>query len=322
MGRMVAIGLSILVGTTGSTLAKGKAPFSKVVSLGDSLSDTGNFFQATGVPPFPYWEGRASDGPVWVEHLATKLNIPTDPADQYAWLGSMTGDRNFRDIPEANIFFPGFEQQVDAFLASSAKKSADPDALYTVWIGANDFFDWLVMQNQTPEQLVANGVANTVRGIMALANAGARHFIVGNVPDLGITPDGQALGPAISATLSQLSFFYNLALEEQLANLDAVPGIFISRLDAFGILNRLATEPASFGLTNVSDQALASYPSVDSSEYLFWDGVHPTTAAHEWTADFACAELVRTYTPPKIRGLGPTNASALNGLVQAATRRK
>lgn len=320
-GSMVAIACCALL--TGNTLAE--VPFPRMYSFGASLTDTGNFYQATGgtVPPIPYWEGRVSNGPVWVEHLAAKLRIPFDPTDNYAWLGSMTGDTNFRDIPGA-MYFPGFEQQIDAFLENVGETGSDPDALYTVWIGANDVFDWLVKQNQTPGQLVATGVGNTVQGIIDLANAGARHFIVGNLPDLGITPDGQALDllvPGTSAMLSDLSLGYNLVLEEQLVALEAGLGIYITRLDAYGFLNQVASDPTLFGLTNATDAAIDTYGVSDPSEYLFWDGVHPTTVGHEWIADFACAALVETYSPRESCGRGPTNPRALSGLVRAATRR-
>src|SRR5262245_37490212 len=54
-------------------------PFREVVVFGDSLSDTGNVFtvtepvlaEAIPVSP-PYFQGRFSNGPVWVERLAEK----------------------------------------------------------------------------------------------------------------------------------------------------------------------------------------------------------------------------------------------------------
>lgn len=319
LGSLMALAISLPLPLATAEPTQAKNSVTKIVSFGDSLSDTHNFYRATGVPPFPYWEGRLSDGPIWIEHLATKLQVPLHQADQYAWLGSMTGNTNFRDIPQVGLYFPGFEQQIDAFLADVGPEGADPMALYTVWIGANDLFDWLQKQNKTPNELIATGVNNTVQGIIALSNAGAQHFIVGNLPDLGITPDIRALGPIVAGTITQLSYAYNLALEEQLTALEAALGIHITRLDAFGIISQIADNPEAFGLTNVSDPAIATYPVSDPSKYLFWDGVHPTTAAYEWTADFVCAALVETYSKKKSHGKGRTPLPALNGLVQAAT---
>ena len=46
--------------------------FSQIYAFGDSLSDNGNVFAATGMgfPPAPYAQGRFSNGPVWAENLA------------------------------------------------------------------------------------------------------------------------------------------------------------------------------------------------------------------------------------------------------------
>ena len=41
-----------------------------IIVFGDSLSDTGNAFEATGhgePPSTPYFDGRFSNGPVWVQ---------------------------------------------------------------------------------------------------------------------------------------------------------------------------------------------------------------------------------------------------------------
>jgi phospholipase/lecithinase/hemolysin len=313
LGTMAALAcFALLINTSPA-----KSPYPDIRVFGDSMSDTGNFFAATGIPPAPYyWEGRMSNGQIWLEYLAAKLQIPFDQAHNYAWIGSLTGDTNFRD-GVGETLYPGFEQQIDAFLAEVGAEGADPDTLYVVWIGANDIFDWLGKGMVPPvDELVATGVGNTVQGIMELANAGARHFIVGNVPDLGITPDGQPVGPLLSG----LSYAYNQALEEHLVALECGLGLFITRLDSYDYMNQIAANPEAFGMVNVTDEALMS-PGADPSEYLFWDGVHPTTAAHEWLADFVCAALVRTYAPPKARGRGPTNPHALHGLVRAATRR-
>ena len=47
-----------------------------VVTFGDSVSDNGNTFRLTlgRIPPPPYYKGRFSNGPVWVEYLADYLH--------------------------------------------------------------------------------------------------------------------------------------------------------------------------------------------------------------------------------------------------------
>src|SRR5580700_5150096 len=68
--------------------------FTSVVVYGDSLSDNGNLFAATGQPPAPYFEGRRSNGPVAVEQLATALGVPLH---DFAWIGATTGIGNIGD---------------------------------------------------------------------------------------------------------------------------------------------------------------------------------------------------------------------------------
>lgn len=306
----------------GTSIAGGDRPFSRIVSFGDSLSDIGNFFAASGktLPPVPYHQGRFSNGIIWTEHLAASLGIPIDPADQYAWGGALTGDLNLNSNPAAAFILPGFQQEVDAYLSDVGAAGADPDALHAVWIGSNDFLLWLQLQNQPPDQLIMTGVANTVAGLGALADKGARHFVVGNMPDLGLTPAARALGPGVAALLTELSAAWNQVLASQLAALEQDLDIRITPLDAFFILNELSSNPAEYGLTNVVDPALDSYPSVDPDTYLFWDGVHPTTVGHELTAGYVCLELLQTYRPERAVGRGPQILAALNGRVVAASR--
>lgn len=278
-------GAIVLAFAAAASPARESDPFSAVVSLGDSLSDTGNFYEATGgaYPPAPYFDGRFCNGPVWNEYLAGKLGMELDPDRQFALGGSMTGNMNYNSIPPAFIL-PGFEQQVDGVLAWNGRKKVDPRALYTVWVGANDFFGWLG-SGTDPNVMIGQGVANTIGGIADLSAAGARYFVVINLPDLGKTPTATALGAGASGLLSFLCATYNDLLEEQLDLLDDDRRLHIVRVDAFALINDMVANPAGYGFTNVTQQALQGLPAADADEYLFWDGVHPTTAAHEAVAE-------------------------------------
>lgn len=272
--------------TTAAVTARESDPFSAVVSLGDSLSDTGNFYEASGgtYPPAPYFDGRFCNGPVWNEYLAGKLDMELDPDRQFALGGSLTGSLNYNSIPPSFIL-PGFEQQVDGVLAWNGRKKVDPRALYTIWVGANDFFAWLGSGSSDPTPMIGQGVANTIGGIADLSAAGARYFVVINLPDLGKTPTALGFGPSVSGLLSYLCASYNDLLAEQLDLIDDDRRLHIVRVDAFALINDMVANPASYGFTNVTQQALQGLPAADPDQYLFWDGVHPTTAAHEAVAD-------------------------------------
>jgi outer membrane lipase/esterase len=58
--RLLGVAL-ILFGLCAVAQADG---FSAVVVYGDSLSDNGNLYAATGQPGAPYYDGRRSNGPV------------------------------------------------------------------------------------------------------------------------------------------------------------------------------------------------------------------------------------------------------------------
>jgi phospholipase/lecithinase/hemolysin len=146
---------------------------------------------------------------------------------------------------------------------------------------------------------------------------GARHILVANLPDLGLTPMGLDLGPQGSAQMSGLTNVYNRYLDAALDSLEAA-GIRTIRLDAAGLIGEVAADPELFGLVNVTERAL--YCTGDDDDFLFWDDVHPTTAGHQVVADRAVRELIAFYSPRRGRGTGPGLVNSLNGLVHASGR--
>ena len=62
------------------------APFTQLVIFGDSLSDTGNANDALGVASAAdgYFNGRFSNGPLWVEYLADQLLVSPPVANRHA----------------------------------------------------------------------------------------------------------------------------------------------------------------------------------------------------------------------------------------------
>lgn len=281
-------------------------PFSRLFVFGDSLSDTGNFFQLSGgTPPAPYYQGRYSNGRVWVEQLADALGMTITPGDNYAVGGATTGFANYNG-PQ----YPGLLDELASFQNTHTAAEAR-HALFVVWAGANDFF--LALQTgESPTELIQNGVSNTAQAIQQLWQSGARHILVANVPDLGLTPYALALN--LGAPVTQLSEAYNQALDSALDSL-ASAGIPTIRVDAFATLDQMVAHPAQFGFTNVT--APLMYVGGNSAEFLFWDPVHPTTAGHAVFAQAAADSLINYFSPRQGEGTPAARINCLNGLVNA-----
>jgi phospholipase/lecithinase/hemolysin len=292
--------------------AHGKStPFSRIIVFGDSLSDTGNFYHLTGgrLPPEPYFEGRFSDGPLWVEYLAEALGMQLFAEDDYAVAGATTGHDNLNN-GVLGLSYPGMQDQITEFLMAHQAGGADPDALYVLWAGANDFFVTL-QSGGDPAALIGGGISNTVRAVQTLWQAGARNILVVNVPDLGLTPYGLASG--LNDAITHLCFVYDETLDGVLATL-AGAGVPTIRVDAFASLENMVDHPTSFGFTNVTQPLLQV--GGDAEEFLFWDLVHPTTLGHEGFANAAVQGLIDYYSPRNGNGFPPALVNSLNGLVR------
>ena len=314
----------VLVGTSLVPVTASAARFRELIVFGDSLSDTGNVLRSTDVPTLdpvpvspPYFMGRFSNGPVWVERLAETLGLALQPSldggTNFAFggaeIGSETEDLFERDI---GVLIPSLQQQVEAFLAADffGVEKVDPAALYVLWGGPNDLRDAL----HTPTDPLAEAltaVDELAGAIAELADVGAVYFLVPNVPDLGKTPESLALGAAAQATAASTAF--NNALTSTLDALEAEHNIVIFRLDTFAWLDEVLADPAAFGFTNVTDACLDGDPFTGGSvcanpaAHLFWDELHPTAAGHTLLATLAAAAL-----PPLIIIRGDESPEAVD----------
>jgi phospholipase/lecithinase/hemolysin len=283
--RMTAI-LALMILSVASRSDAGY--FSQIVAFGDSLSDTGNVYTSAGntfpASP-PYFNGRFSNGPVWLETLAKGLGV-ADPAPallggtDYAFGGAETGlsGRSIQNTPNIGT-------QVALFLGSNPTITANE--LFTVWGGANDFLHFPTLALPDP----ATPVANLIAEITALAQAGGRNFLVPNLPMLGETPyvknELAPLYPGIEATMNDLSLQFDSELAAALNGLQAKLGITIYQLDVNSVFRKILANPGDYGIADVSDQAKSGATGLpgtvvsDPNSYLFWDDVHPTAPIHQ-----------------------------------------
>ena len=286
----------------------GAQPFTSLTFFGDSYSDTGNatlLAAANGLPnpaPSPFFAGRFSNGPVWVDYLATALGRPADaapvflagaPSGNYAIGGARSGPA------PGSIPIPSTGDQILTYRAALAGRGGtfDPTGLYVLFSGGNDLRDVGQLTDPTLQVAATLAAANRVGDQAAtLAASGAKSILIPYLGDVGYFPEALA-DPARVAALHQLTPLFNTTLATRLGTLrllNPTTTFFDLRLDNL-LTNILADAQAGgpmYRMTNVTTPCFApGAPSCDVS--LFVDGQHPTTRAHAVIAG-AAYDLVVT----------------------------
>ncbi len=261
-----------------------QSAYTRLYVFGDGYSDNGNLYAKTSgaVPPSPpYYLGRRSNGPVAVEYLAQQLGVPLI---DYAWIGATTGIGNGVDGGTASTIgisnFPGVGTQIAAYQTQIVGPFADPDALYVVWAGADNFF--FPAGPLVPDEL-SLALSNIADSIMTLGGLGARHFFVPNMPDLSLTPFLRSSPSGTQALARAWSLAFNAQLQVIMTQLGAaLPMIDITEFDTFAAVNNMVANPGAYGLTNVTDSCYSGTTICGSpNQYLYWDTRFPTTRGHE-----------------------------------------
>ena len=276
----------------------------RFVVFGDSLSDPGNDFVATrdlSIPPFaslvpnaPYARGgfHFSNGPTWVEQLSLidhalpsagpALLLPV-VLSNYAVGGGRARTVGAYDLStQVGLFIEDFHGQAPA------------DATYIVFIGGDDVRDALEafftdQSGATSFGIVTYALTAIRSNLLALYAAGARRFVVPNLPDIALAPAVRLSGPEAQFLAHLLSTQFDDGLEATLQGLEKALGISVVRVDVFALLNQIVASPASFGLADVEDACIrlntvAGAFCSNPGQYLFWDGIHPTVAGHHLLA--------------------------------------
>jgi len=309
---MLVACFALLLARPGAALAQ--PPYSGIVVFGTSLSDSGNAFALHGgantppgylldpllVPSAPYAMGghHFSNGATWVEQFARSLGLAGSV--QPAFRGSARQATNFA-VGAARAWNDGrnldLSDQVDAFLQSTGG-TASPDALYVIEMGGNDVRDALAAYPANHAVIIQQALASIASNIVRLYGAGARRFLVWNAPNPALTPALRRLAsvnPNIALLATFLTQSFNTNLAGVLTQLSGLPGVTIDRLDAYSLLNEIVGDGGRFGLSNVTDACVtpnvAPFACSSPDEYLFWDGIHPTTAVHGIIAQVAASIL-------------------------------
>lgn len=278
------------------------ATYSRIYAFGDSLSDAGNDYIASfGVLPTSaiYYDGRFSNGPVWVQDLAKDLGLPAVTPSlaggtDFAYGGAETGSEPLHSVSPIDL-----PAQLAEFLAQVPKPSAH--ALYSLSIGANDLLDAIPVYATNPTEAVSDvttAVSNAVSFVGDLVADGARNFVILNVPNLGVTPSEAGT----AATATKLTLLYDQDLGKELTALQQKDHLSIHLINTYALIDNAVAHPSQYGLTNVTtpvwtgnyeDPTSGTLNAHGSAQngFLFFDHLHPTETGHTAIANLALSKL-------------------------------
>ncbi|HTE92235.1 MAG TPA: SGNH/GDSL hydrolase family protein, partial [Bradyrhizobium sp.] len=270
---------------------------STLVVFGDSLSDNGNLFALIGQPAPPAWEGRASNGPTYAEQLAKMLHMRLDDRAFAAAEASDASPPVLVDPATGHALPINLSNQLAGYIADLHGHQAPHHTTVLINIGSNDYQGFLQSENpQTIEEEVQNVVGSIAQAIDTLTHAGVEKIVLFTLPDFGITPAVQALGPEAVEFAHALDVANNTALAQMAAS---HPNVQV--VDVFQLSEAFFADPHSFGFSADLNQTWVGQLAAGShqfapNEVAFFDGIHPTTAAHGIVAAFADAVLTSDST--------------------------
>lgn len=219
-----------------------------------------------------------SNGPSWVDDLGGLLCLPASAVRNYAVGGAGTLEVRSR---------------ITQYL--SANKPDTNVLIAPMWAGVGvDLWSKLL----PVEQVVSNYAMN----LSLLAQAGGRVFLVETVMPLYMNPF--LSGNAYVRSIDYQDLNARMDLENQ--KLQADFGLTIFRFDFHDLSLRLWANPTAYGFTNLTNAANACV-GCDPNQYLWWDGIHATSAGHRLIAQ----EAYRCLTPPLVIALATGDASGL-----------
>ncbi|TKF21761.1 SGNH/GDSL hydrolase family protein [Vibrio genomosp. F6] len=259
----------------------------RMVAFGDSLSDTGNIFNAAQwrfPNPNSWFLGHFSNGFVWTEYIANAKNLPL-----YNWaVGGAAGTNQY-------VALTGVYDQVTSYLTymKMAKNYNPENTLFTLEFGLNDFMNY--------NREVGDVKADYSSALVRLTDAGAKNILLMTLPDATKAPQFKYSTTEEITKVRAKIIAFNSFIQEQAAYY-ILQGYNVTLYDTYTLFEELTGNPTQHGFANASDACLNinRSSSIDyllshsltndcaangSDKYVFWGVTHPTTAAHRYIAD-------------------------------------
>ncbi|EXX62487.1 hypothetical protein RirG_161320 [Rhizophagus irregularis DAOM 197198w] len=266
--------------------------FNTIVVFGDSTCDNGNnswpLTNYTYPPKEYYYNGRFSNGPVWVEYLSDYCHAKEE---NHAFSGA-TVDSKFviaSNGLDYNIPVPGIKQEIEKLYLSEAKtKSVNFDkTLYIIGHQGNDYIN---NPNANPQEVVRLLYEQWV----TLAKVGAKYLLINQFFDLEHLPKAVRNIDVFKKLLNEsVSSAHNAALDSYVKKFrQEYKEVTLYILPMNEIWDELqkANIRKEFGLTDFDNACvirtgrntftICSNPT----QHFFWDLLHPSTTVHRYVA--------------------------------------
>ncbi|MGC8623827.1 MAG: SGNH/GDSL hydrolase family protein [Phycisphaerae bacterium] len=281
---------------------------------------------ASSLPDFAnnYATGEFTDGAhttpstsvlgLWDEQFASQLGLPAlvpalasnfimnyelgdgyllnSGGTNFAVAGSVSG--NTITNSTTGTFQAGMATQLAAFKSQYTSGVIPSNSLYAFWGGANDILDAPSGSTSATLNTIATTAADNIYGyINNLASTGGKDFLWINLPPLGDTPEGAGNASALNAAAVDFNSEQNLDIGKVLAT---YPDVKVIKVNSYALFTQLVAKSNTDGFTNVTTPA-QGLSGVNPNSYLFWDSLHPTTAADKLLAQAAAADTIAAVTP-------------------------
>ena len=288
-----------------------------IVYFGASWTDDGNLTTLLGGSGGglggPYVGGTLTDGQVYSEILDDELGVVSEnyaiggaKAIGLYTLAQILDGYNLPVSVDADAYDVNLQGQVDRFLESAIGDLSETAA--SIFIGNNDFLEFqpsgtfLDIVAQTRD--FASELADSITAATAdLVEAGVGTIVHYNLPSASFYPALSALGDEYGYELGDGAAYINTQVEAALAEQVDGTETKLEVIDLNRLTEEVSEDPETFGFiadlgaTSIDDGAYSRTPSVegawDADQYLFLDGVHPTTAFHGVLAAFTEATLTK-----------------------------
>jgi len=261
-------------------MARRERIYRAIYGFGDSYIDNGNFYKASEhayQPDPPYWNGRWTDGPNFVDVLAENLGMePMKPAatggTNYGYGGATVAtDWDFK-----GVLIKSTKTQVEEYLAGLKGGSADARGLYVFFAGSDIVQPASSLQegmDSEPAKANARRAADDLVALVKmLADRGAGSFLVLDLFDIRKMPIPAYRNPLTT----ELCKTFNEALAAGLEDLKGVSivcfdfeGWMASIRPDFQVTDGLFIIRNDFGPTAPPYKGLSEPASSDA--YLYFD---------------------------------------------------